>query len=256
MPVIIAGPCVIESRDMALRHAEELAVITEQVGLPLVFKASYDKANRTSIDSFRGVGIERGLGALAEIKKQFNLPILTDVHTPAEARMAADVVDILQIPAFLCRQTDLLTAAGLTGCVVNVKKGPFVSGRQMKHVADKIRRTGNSQIILTERGTSFGHGDLVVDFRDIVEMQELGYPVVYDATHSVQQPGAGGTLSGGNRQYIEPLAAAALALHVSGLFFEVHENPDAAYSDRETQIALADFSPLLDRLLETYALDK
>lgn len=250
---IIAGPCVIEGRDMMLRVAESLAQLGRQEGYDIVLKASYDKANRTHLDSFRGVGMERGLAILAEIKEQFGLPILTDVHSPEEARVAAAVVDILQIPAFLCRQTDLLTAAGLTGKGINLKKGPFLSGFQAGAVADKIASTGNRNITLTERGTTFGHEDLVVDFRTIVQMRAYGYPVWYDATHSVQRPGALGHSSGGNPEYIEPLARAALGCGVEGLFFEVHEDPNRALSDAATQIELAFFPEILLRIFAPYA---
>jgi len=244
-PAIIAGPCVIEDRDMALRHAELLS--EAMTGLSWIWKSSYDKANRTSIHSFRGVGIERGLGILAEIKEQFGIPVLTDVHSPAEATLAAEVVDMIQVPAFLCRQTDLLVAAGQTQKPVNLKKGQFLSGQQMAYAAEKVATTGNKQITLTERGSSFGQGNLVVDFRDIVDMKALSYPVIFDATHSVQLPVAEASTRG-QRQFVEPLAAAALAVGVHGLFFEVHENPAKALSDKETQIPLADFRPMLDRL--------
>ena len=243
--VIIAGPCCIESRDMALRHAEQLARLMEH--RPFVYKASYDKANRSSIHSFRGIGIERGLGVLAEIREQFNMPVLTDVHSPAEANMAAEVVDILQIPAFLCRQTDLLTTAAQTGKPINIKKGQFMPPLGMEYAADKVRIAGNPNVCVTERGTCFGHGDLVVDFRGIVQMGDLGLPVIFDATHSVQTPGAEGVTTG-QRRFVEPLARAALAVGVAGLFFEVHEHPDQAKSDAATQVPLSEFGEMTERL--------
>jgi len=250
--VLIAGPCVIESRDMALRHAGLLCEAMSGIGLPWIFRASYDKANRTSLTGFRGIGLERGLGVLQEIREQFEIPVLTDVHTPQEASVVGAVVDMIQIPAFLGRQTDLLTAAGLSGCAINIKKPPFLAARQMAPLVEKITATGNHHITLTERGTSFGHGDLVVDFREMVIMQNLGFPVIFDATHSVQQPGALGSESGGQRQFVEPLAAAGLAVGVKGLFFEVHEDPPHAKSDRQTQVPLAEFGPMLARLLTPF----
>ncbi len=247
--VLIAGPCVIESRDSALRHAEALHSLTQRLGIPFVYKSSYDKANRSSHDSFRGLGIQDGLAILAEVKHEIGVPVLTDVHTPQEVTTAAEVVDILQIPAFLCRQTDLLLAAGQSHRVVNVKKGQFLAPHDMQYVAQKIASTGNQRILLTERGASFGYNNLVSDMRSLPILAQCGYPVVYDATHSVQLPGGLGAMSGGQREFIAPLARAAAAVGVDGLFLEVHEEPERALSDSATVFPLAQLEPLLRTLM-------
>jgi len=228
---IIAGPCVIESADSSLRHAERLARISREVGLPLVFKSSFDKANRTSHSSFRGPGLERGLRVLERVRRETGLPVLTDIHEPPQAAAAAEVVDILQIPALLSRQTDLVSAAAATGRVVNLKKGQFLAPWDMKPVVAKVEATGNRRILLTERGFSFGYNNLVTDLRALVIMRGFGYPVVFDATHSVQLPGAGGERSGGQREFVAPLARAAVAVGIDAIFMEVHEDPDHALSD-------------------------
>ena len=247
--VLIAGPCVIESRDSALRHAEGLHSLTQRLGIPFVYKSSYDKANRSSHDSFRGLGVQDGLAILAEVKHEIGVPVLTDVHSPQEVTTAAEVVDILQIPAFLCRQTDLLLAAGQSHRVVNVKKGQFLAPHDMQYVAQKIASTGNQRILLTERGASFGYNNLVSDMRSLPILAQCGYPVVYDATHSVQLPGGLGAMSGGQREFIAPLARAAAAVGVDGLFLEVHEEPERALSDSATVFPLAQLEPLLRTLM-------
>jgi 2-dehydro-3-deoxyphosphooctonate aldolase (KDO 8-P synthase) len=248
---LIAGPCVIESEAHARMMAERIAKIAEDVGgMPYVFKASFDKANRSSVNSFRGPGLKEGLRILGKIKADLKLPILTDIHEAAHAASAAEVVDILQIPAFLARQTDLLVAAGGTGRVINVKKPQFVSPADMKNVVEKIASTGNTKIILTERGSSFGYQNLVVDFRGIPQMKKLGYPVVFDATHSVQLPGGQGHTSGGQPEFIEPLARAAVAADVDGIFIETHDNPAKALSDGANALPLDHLSGLLSRLKE------
>jgi len=254
--ILIAGPCVIEGRDSALYHAEALRVLTDRLGVPFIYKSSYDKANRTSGESFRGLGMEEGLAILAEAKRQYGVPTLTDVHSPEEARAAADAVDVLQIPAFLCRQTDLLLAAGKSGRVVNIKKGQFLAPWDMGHVAAKVASTGNRRILLTERGASFGYNNLVSDFRSLPIMATTGYPVVYDATHSVQLPGGQGNTSGGQREFIAPLARAAVAVGVDGLFMEVHRDPEQALSDSATVFPLAQLEILLRTLQQLDAIAK
>lgn len=237
--VFIAGPCVIENRDSALRHANKLRTLTDELGIPFVYKSSYDKANRSSHSSYRGLGTEDGLRILADVKAETGALLLTDVHSPQEVPAAADVVDIIQIPAFLCRQTDLLTAAGQSELPVNVKKGQFLAPQDMSHVAAKVAATGNSRIILTERGVSFGYNNLISDMRALHILAESTYPVVFDATHSVQMPGGQGTTSGGQRQFIEPLARAAMAVGIDGLFMEIHEDPASALSDSATVFPLS-----------------
>lgn len=254
--ILIAGPCVIEGRDSALYHAEALRVLTDRLGVPFIYKSSYDKANRTSAESFRGLGMDEGLAILAETKRQYGVPTLTDVHSPEEARAAADAVDVLQIPAFLCRQTDLLLAAGKSGRVVNIKKGQFLAPWDMGHVAAKVASTGNRRILLTERGASFGYNNLVSDFRSLPIMATTGYPVVYDATHSVQLPGGQGNTSGGQREFIAPLARAAVAVGVDGLFMEVHRDPERALSDSATVFPLAQLETLLRTLQQLDAIAK
>jgi 2-dehydro-3-deoxyphosphooctonate aldolase (KDO 8-P synthase) len=240
----ILGPCVLESEDMALQIADQLARGALESGRSIVFKASYAKANRLRADSYTGLGPDEGLRVLEKVRSATGLPLTTDVHSPAEARAAAGVVDLLQIPAFLCRQTDLVVTAAATGKPLNIKKGQFVAPADMAHIADKAVRAGNDKIILTERGTTFGYGDLVVDFRSLPAMRKSGFPVCYDASHSVQTPGSVGGSSGGRREYLLPLLRAALAVGVDAVFCEVHPEPDKALSDRETQWPLARISEL------------
>ncbi|MCS6896763.1 MAG: 3-deoxy-8-phosphooctulonate synthase [Nitrospira sp.] len=251
-PLLIAGPCVIESEQLAMETAGRVAEIARSVGLPYVFKSSFDKANRTSISSFRGPGLEKGLAILAKVKAQVGVPILTDVHTEQQAVEAGAVVDVLQIPAFLCRQTDLLIAAASTGRVVNVKKGQFLSPAEMEHVVRKVEECGNRRLLLTERGTSFGYNNLVVDMRSFPIMRRFGYPVVFDATHSVQLPGGSGTKSGGQREFVEPLACAAAGAGVDGFFMEVHPDPDHALSDGPNMVPLSRLQSLLERVLRIW----
>jgi 2-dehydro-3-deoxyphosphooctonate aldolase (KDO 8-P synthase) len=245
---LIAGPCVIESEAHAMSMAEQLGAITAELGVPYIFKASYDKANRSSGLSFRGPQIEEGLRILGRIKERTGLPILSDVHDIAQVGPAAEVCDILQIPAFLCRQTDLLLAAGRTGRAVNVKKGQFLSPWEIGNAAEKIASTGNERIILTERGASFGYQNLVVDMRSFPIMRKLGYPVVFDVTHSVQLPGGEGKSSGGQPEFIEPLARAGAAAGIDGMFLEVHDNPAKALSDGTNALPLAKFKALLQKI--------
>lgn len=247
--VLIAGPCVIESERIALETAQRIAEITKAIGVPYVFKSSYDKANRSSIASFRGPGLQAGLAVLRKVKEQVGVPVLTDVHSVEEAALAAEAADILQIPAFLCRQTDLLVAAAKTGRVVNVKKGQFLSPWEMSNVVKKLEESGNSRIILTERGASFGYNNLVVDMRALPIMRGFGYPVVFDATHSVQLPGGAGTRSAGQREFVAPLACAAAGAGCDGFFMEVHPDPDRALSDGPNMVPLHQLKPLLERLV-------
>lgn len=251
---LIAGPCVIESEAHARMMAERVAKIAADAGVPYVFKASFDKANRSSVNSFRGPGLREGLRILGKIKSDLKLTILTDIHEASQATPAAEVVDILQIPAFLARQTDLLVAAGKTGRAVNVKKPQFVSPADMKNAVEKVESTGNTRIILTERGSSFGYQNLVVDFRGIPQMKNFGYPVVFDATHSVQLPGGQGHASGGQPEFIEPLARAAVAAGVDGIFIETHDNPAKALSDGANALPLDQLAGLLSRLREISSL--
>lgn len=243
--VIIAGPCVIESREAALRHAERLKEIADRVGTPYIFKASYDKANRSAIDSYRGPGLDKGLEILAEIKKKIGVYILTDVHESGQIPAVAEVADVLQIPAFLCRQTDFVVAVAKSGKVINVKKGQFLAPWDIRNIVEKILSTGNDQVLLTERGVSFGYNNLVSDMRSLVIMRELGYPVVFDATHSLQLPGGLGHASGGERKYIAALARAGVAAGVDALFMEVHEDPDHALSDGPNSLPLREFEGLI-----------
>ncbi len=247
---VIAGPCVIESEEHASMLADRLGAAAGELGVPLIFKASFDKANRTSVSSYRGPGLKEGLRILAAIAKRTGLPILSDVHEVSQVAPAAEVCDALQIPAFLCRQTDLLVAAGKTGRAVNIKKGQFVSPTEMANAAEKVASSGNEKIILTERGASFGYQNLVVDMRSIPTMKKLGYPVVFDATHSVQLPAADGKSSGGQPEFIEPLARASVAAGVDGIFVEVHDNPAKALSDGSNALPLDQFKPLVKRLME------
>jgi 2-dehydro-3-deoxyphosphooctonate aldolase (KDO 8-P synthase) len=246
--VLIAGPCQIESLDHALMMAEKISEATQAAGVPFVYKSSFDKANRSSISTARGVGLETGLEILAAVKDQFGCPVLTDVHAAEQCKVVAEVVDILQIPAFLCRQTDLLIAAGETGAVINVKKGQFLAPWDMKHVAEKIASTGNERILLCERGTTFGYNTLVTDFRSLAIMAETGYPVVFDATHSVQQPGGKGTSSGGERRFVPTLARAALAVGCAALFIETHEDPDNAPSDGPNMVPVGELEEMFAAL--------
>ncbi len=246
--VLIAGPCVIESADAALRHAQRLAGIARQAQIPLVYKSSFDKANRTSHNSYRGPGLDAGLRILERVKTETGLPVLTDVHEPAQVAACAQVVDVLQVPALLSRQTDLVQAAAKSGRVVNLKKGQFLAPWDMRAVIGKVEAAGNRQILVTERGFSFGYNNLVSDLRSLVIMREYGYPVVYDATHSVQLPGAGGERSEGQRQFIDPLARAALAAGIDAIFMEVHEDPEKALSDGPNSYPLDKLPGLLDRL--------
>jgi len=247
--VLIAGPCVIESEALVLDTARALKEIAGRLGLPLVFKSSYDKANRTSVGSFRGPGLREGLRILARVKHEVGLPVLSDVHSPEEAARAGEVLDCLQVPAFLCRQTDLLVAAGCTGKPVNVKKGQFVAPEDMAQAVAKVRAGGDGGVLLTERGTTFGYHYLVVDFQGMARLAELGCPLVFDATHSVQQPSAGCGVSGGDRRLAAPLARAAAAVGIDALFTEVHPDPDRALCDGPNSLALADLEPLLRSVL-------
>jgi 2-dehydro-3-deoxyphosphooctonate aldolase (KDO 8-P synthase) len=249
----VLGPCVIESRTHAVDLAIEIDRVARRTGCPVVFKASFDKANRTSIASFRGPGLEEGLRVLEAVKARTGLPLLTDIHEPAQAAAVAGVVDVLQIPAFLCRQTDLLVAAARTGRPINVKKGQFLAPRDMRHVVGKLREAGNPHILLTERGTTFGYHNLVVDMRGLPMMRELGYPVIFDVTHSLQLPGAGDGVTAGLAEYIQPLAQAGVGAGADGVFMEVHENPPQAKSDAANALALDRLEPLLLRLA---AIDK
>lgn len=247
---LIAGPCVIESEEHVMRMAGALKEITDRHGVDLIFKSSFDKANRSSIDSYRGPGLERGLEILQNAKDEYGLPVLTDFHTPDQAAQVADVVDILQVPAFLSRQTDMLTAAGETGAPVHVKKGQFLSAEGMENVVEKIEHTGNERVMLCERGAMFGYNNLVVDMRNIDIMKEIGKPVVFDTTHSVQRPGARGDSTGGDRRFAPTLARSAIAAGVAGIFAEVHDNPPSAKCDSATQLPLEDFESHLKQWLE------
>jgi len=242
---VIAGPCVIESKDSALKHGAALKSAADRVGVPYIFKSSYDKANRSSLHSFRGPGLENGLEILAAVKEKIGVPILTDVHEIEQVGRVKEVADILQIPAFLCRQTDFVLAVANSGKVVNIKKGQFLAPWDMRNVVDKIRSTGNEQILLTERGASFGYNNLISDMRSLVVMRDLGYPVVFDATHSLQLPGGLGAASGGERKYIPALARAGVAAGIDALFMEVHEDPEHALSDGPNSLPLRDFENLL-----------
>ena len=254
--VLIAGPCQLESLDHARMMAEKIAAACEATKTPFIFKASYDKANRSSLGSERGLGIDEGLKVLTTIREEFGVPVLTDVHLPADCATVAQAVDVLQIPAFLCRQTDLLLAAGETGAALNVKKGQFLAPWDMENVAAKIASTGNTRIMLCDRGTSFGYNTLVSDFRGLPIMGQTGYPVVFDATHSVQQPGGHGATSGGQREFAPVLARAAVAVGVSGLFIETHEDPDNAPSDGPNMIPVENMAPLIAKLGQLDAIAK
>ncbi len=245
---LIAGPCVIESRDMVIKTADTIAKIARAHHIPLIFKSSYDKANRTSTTSYRGVGIDEGLKILQAVQSEIGLPVLSDVHSEQEVSEAAGVLDVLQIPAFLCRQTDLLVAAGKTGKTVNIKKGQFLAPGDMIHAVEKVKSTGNENILLTERGASFGYNNLVSDMRALTIMRKWGYPVIFDATHSVQLPGGGGKVSSGQREFVLPLSRGAVAVGCDGLFLEVHPNPDQAPSDGPNMINFQDLDRLLSQI--------
>ncbi|HTS12657.1 MAG TPA: 3-deoxy-8-phosphooctulonate synthase [Candidatus Limnocylindrales bacterium] len=246
---VIAGPCVIESEAHAMNVAEHLRAASEELGFPLIFKASYDKANRSSVTSYRGPGLEEGLRILAKIKQRTGLPILTDVHDVSQVAPAAEVCEVLQVPAFLSRQTDLLVAVGKSGRVANIKKGQFLSPKEIGNAAEKVASTGNDKIILTERGSSFGYQNLVVDMRSFPIMRKFGYPVVFDVTHSVQLPGGEGKSSGGQPEFIEPLARAGTAVGVDGIFLEVHDDPAKALSDGTNALPLDHFRPLMRKVM-------
>lgn len=249
---ILAGPCAIESLDVMRKTAEGLKKACENLGINYVFKSSYDKANRSSINSYRGLGMEKGLELLAQIKKEFDLPIVTDIHTPDQAAIAAEVADILQIPAFLCRQTDLLVAAAKTGRIINIKKGQFLAPQQMKSLVKKVEDSGNNQIMLTDRGVTFGYNNLVSDFRAIPIMKEFGYPVVFDATHSVQMPGSNGDSTGGDRRFVPVLANCAMSAGADVLFFEVHPDPDNALCDGPNMLYLKDAEKVFAKCKEIF----
>jgi 2-dehydro-3-deoxyphosphooctonate aldolase (KDO 8-P synthase) len=254
--VLIAGPCVIESEAHAADLAGRLVEVTRRLGVPFIYKASYDKANRTSVRSFRGPGLDEGLRVLAAVKARFGVPILTDIHEPPQAAAAAEIADVLQIPAFLSRQTDLLAAAAKTGRVINIKKGQFLAPDDVKHAVAKVHDAGNTRVIVTERGTSFGYHNLVVDMRAFPIMREQGIPVVFDVTHSLQLPGAGNGVTAGLARYIEPLASAGVAAGVDGVFLEVHEDPSRAKSDAQNALRLDLLEPLLERLMAIDAVIK
>jgi 2-dehydro-3-deoxyphosphooctonate aldolase (KDO 8-P synthase) len=245
---LIAGPCVIESEEHALKLASRLAAATRQLRIPCIFKASFDKANRTSLKSYRGPGLERGLEILGQIKRKFGVPVLTDVHEARQVGPAAEVCDVLQIPAFLCRQTDLLLEAGRSGAAVNIKKGQFLSPWDIRHAIAKVESTGNHRILVTERGATFGYNNLVVDMRGLAVMKQWGYPVVLDVTHALQLPGGEGNRSGGQPQFIETLARAGVAAGVDGIFMEVHDHPERALSDGTNALELRRFKPLAKKL--------
>ena len=254
--VLMAGPCVIEGYERSLKIGKRIKEIADKLGMPYIFKASFDKANRSSIKSFRGPGLVEGLKILAAIKSELNVPIVTDIHESFQAESVAEVADILQIPAFLCRQTDLLTAAARTNKVVNVKKGQFLSPIEMKNVVTKLEESGTQKILLTERGTSFGYNNLVVDLRGLPIMRGFGYPVIFDGTHSVQLPGGAGTTSSGQREFVPYLTRAAAAVGIDGLFLEVHDKPDEALSDGANMISLDNLESLLKNVLEIYNVTK
>jgi len=255
-PLIIAGPCVIENEDITFNTAKKLKDICAGAGVSFVFKCSYDKANRTSIKSFRGPGIDKGLRILSDIKGKLNIPVISDVHSISEVKPASEVLDALQIPAFLCRQTELVIAAAKTGKPVNIKKGQFLAPWDIKNIIEKFTSTGNQNLSITERGASFGYNNLVVDFRAFPIMRSYGYPVIFDVTHSLQLPGGQGTSSGGQREFAEPLARAAVAVGVDGLFFEVHPEPEKALCDGPNMIRLDDVEKMLIQIKEIYALVK
>lgn len=248
-PIFIAGPCVIESAELLDRVAQELVAINEALGTEIIFKASFDKANRTSLKSFRGPGMEKGLQMLADVRQKYGLKLLTDIHEAYQAQPVAEVVDVLQIPAFLCRQTDLLVAAAKTGKTVNIKKAQFLSGADMKYPVNKVQESGGKEVWLTERGNSFGYNNLVVDFRNIPDMLEITPRVIMDCTHSVQRPGGGNGTTAGDRRFVPSMALAAKAFGANGYFFEVHPDPDNGLSDGPNMLRLEDLKPLIEQLL-------
>ena len=254
--MLIAGPCAIESHGHAMDTAGALKEICSALGIGFIYKSSFDKANRTAVDSARGIGMEKGLEILHSVKSGLNVPVLTDVHLPDHCGVVAAAVDVLQIPAFLCRQTDLILAAAATGAVVNVKKGQFLAPWDMANIADKVLSTGNDKLLLTERGSSFGYNTLVSDMRSLPQMAKTGFPVIFDATHSVQQPGGQGKTSGGQREFVPVLARAAVAVGVAGLFIETHENPDNAPSDGPNMMPLGQMKPLLEEIMAIDAIIK
>ncbi len=257
MPLsLIAGPCQMESRDHAFEMAGRIKTITDQVGMGFVYKSSYDKANRTSLSAARGIGLEKAMAIFSDLKKEFDCPILTDVHTEEQCTIVSSTVDILQIPAFLCRQTDLLVAAAKTECVINIKKGQFLAPWDMENVLKKVVYSGNSNVLLCERGTSFGYNRLISDMRSLPILRSLGAPVIFDATHSVQEPGGHGSSSGGQRQFVEILARAAVSVGVAGIFLETHQDPDNAPSDGPNMIKIDDLQRLLETLMEFDYLSK
>lgn len=249
-PLIIAGPCVIESEELLYEVAEELKRLSDKYNITIVFKSSFDKANRTSVSAFRGPGLKEGLKMLEKVRIKYGLPILTDIHESYQAKEVGEIVDIIQIPAFLCRQTDLLVEAAKTGKIVNIKKAQFLSGQDMKYPAEKVVESGNTQVMLTERGNSFGYNNLVVDFRNIPDMKDLGYKVIMDCTHSVQRPGGGGGFTSGNRNFVPSMALAAKAFGADGYFLEVHPEPDAAKSDAANMLYLKDLDNLIEQILK------
>ena len=253
---LIAGPCVIEGIDSALRHAALIKEAADRIGMPVIYKSSYDKANRTSLSSFRGPGIEEGLRILAKVRQEIGVPVLTDVHEKEQVALAKESVDVLQIPAFLCRQTDFVIAVAQSGKVVNIKKGQFLAPWDVRNIVEKIVSTGNEQVMITERGVSFGYNNLVSDMRSLVVLRDLGYPVVFDATHSLQLPGGLGKASGGERRYIAALARAAVAVGIDALFMEVHEDPDRALSDGPNSLPLKELEGLLKQVKEIDGLTK
>jgi len=249
---VIAGPCVIEGLEICLETGKHLKEICDNLGIEYIFKASYDKANRSSVNSFRGPGLEKGLKILGQVRSKLNIPILTDVHSPREAEETAKVVDIIQIPAFLCRQTDLLLSAGKTNKHINIKKGQFMAPWDMKNAVEKVYSTGNKNVILTERGSFFGYNNLVNDMRSLIIMRKLGVPVVFDATHSVQLPGGAGSCSSGNREYVLPLARAAAAVGIDGVFMEIHPNPEKALCDGPNSLFLSDAENIIKQIKDIY----
>ncbi len=253
---LIAGPCVIETEDVVFKTAETLKEISESLNLPIIFKSSYDKANRSSIKSYRGPGIHKGLEILQKVREKFNIPILSDVHSVEEIKIAQDILDVIQIPAFLCRQTDMIVEAGKTGKPVNVKKGQFLAPWDVQNIVEKFKSTGNEKLMITERGTSFGYNNLVVDFRSFPIIRSMGVPVVFDATHSVQLPGGAGTCSSGQREFVPYLSRAAVACGVDGLFFEVHPEPEKALCDGPNMIPLRNFKNLIKSLIEIHTFIK
>ncbi|MGQ4665889.1 3-deoxy-8-phosphooctulonate synthase [Metabacillus halosaccharovorans] len=252
MFTLIAGPCVIESEKQVMNVAKRMKDITGKLGIPFIFKSSFDKANRTSVNSYRGPGLQEGLRILKKVKDELEVPVVTDIHEADQAEIAAEVVDMLQIPAFLCRQTDLLVAAAQTGLPVNIKKAQFLSAKDMENVITKVAESNNDNILLCERGNTFGYNNLVVDMTNLIDMKKYGYPVVFDATHSVQKPGGNLTSTGGNREYVEPLAKAALAVGADVLFMEVHEDPDNAMSDGPNMVKLEEVEGMLQKLIKVY----